>query len=101
MTNTQHTSGPWKAMKNATGGFIIMAADLILAWVPGKTKAQQANAHLIATAPELLEALELWQSAYTNPDLLGQGELSLLRANASDKARAAIAKARGETELAA
>ncbi len=59
MQEAQHTPDPWQATKNPTGGFIISAGDLILAWMPGKTEAQKSNAKLIAAAPELLERLQL------------------------------------------
>ncbi|HEM6924058.1 TPA: hypothetical protein U2I32_003611 [Providencia rettgeri] len=58
---------------------------------PESESVQEANAHLIAAAPELLEALiELTESAKEAID--GLGDLS----NAIDTAKAAIAKALGQ-----
>lgn len=58
---------------------------------PESESVQEANAHLIAAAPELLEALiELTESAKEAID--GLGDLS----DAIDTAKAAIAKALGQ-----
>ncbi|NIA46061.1 MULTISPECIES: hypothetical protein [Providencia] len=58
---------------------------------PESESVQEANAHLIAAAPELLEALiELTESAKEAID--GLGDL----ADAIDTAKAAIAKALGQ-----
>lgn len=68
---TAHTPGPWRAELNAPTaampGHIICTDDdvrhpVASLWVGGGTKGkptQVANAHLIAAAPELLEALEV------------------------------------------
>ena len=57
---TQYTPGPWRAEKNATGSFTVLAPnhyvddDLSEFVAFGVSK---ADARLIATAPELLEAI--------------------------------------------
>lgn len=69
----------------------------------------QANAHLIAAAPDLLEALEYFFDHATTEALLGAGEMQngkgkyyirgggLARMdNAMNKAKVAIAKAKGD-----
>ncbi len=66
------------------------------------TKAErQANARLIAAAPDLLAALEAIEArisgTYDNPALMAFGPLSIdTEADCSAIARAAIAKARGQ-----
>lgn len=82
----QHTPGPWHAMP-FKGGETIYAADshrVAECLASGKHgEAAEANARLIAAAPELLAALQNILAA--NPDL----------AEVADEARAAIAKATG------
>jgi hypothetical protein len=89
--SSQHTPGPWVIHRpndseridiNAEGSFYI--AEVI-----GGMTAQEANAHLIAAAPDLLEALEELEA-------LGSLELPQRRDAALLKAKAAIAKAKGE-----
>lgn len=66
MKAAQHTTGPWKTNKNAAGNIWIQAqgrfiAEITPAYgeVPESIQAErQANARLIASAPELLEALQ-------------------------------------------
>ncbi len=56
----------------------------------------EANAHLIAAAPEMYEALERWLRLATNPQISSETywrEWPSIR----DAADAALAKARGET----
>lgn len=63
--STQHTPGPWVAFADHPEGAIPVRADGLLVAVCrysqnpriGKENAE-ANAHLIAAAPELLEALK-------------------------------------------
>jgi len=100
MTNTQHTPGPW-VMDDEYGTEIIGSGKIVAVTMNQMlaTKAQQkkgvlgfddveqikANARLIAAAPELLEALErmvLICEAYNGLE--------------AKKARAVIAKAKGE-----
>lgn len=59
----------------------------------GKREEWRANALLIATAPDLLEALEAMMNL---PEFDGTVEVSIQRQDAKHKARAAIARARGE-----
>lgn len=83
----KHSPAPWDLNKR-TDGFNIVDGDNsgFVAHVP-----KQDNAHLIAAAPELLEALiELTESAKEAID--GLGDL----ADAIDTAKAVIAKALGQ-----
>lgn len=77
--------GPWGVFHVETGGEI--ACPIQDETGDGACREATANAHLIAAAPDLAEALE---------DLIGIGEVG--RNAAEDRARAALAKARGEGE---
>ncbi len=94
---SKHTPGPWFAKRE---GFstVYVEARIGGGWVQevaacGPTEAgqeqQEANARLIAAAPELLEALQ----SVLNSCLDSQG-----LADAYKQARAAIAKATGEKQ---
>ena len=92
---SEHTPGPWKVV----GQSVISDSGIICNPPSGPIGELEANARLIAAAPdtleqrnELLEALtdlisEVEALSYTSPDV---GEWSL------DNARGAIAKAKGE-----
>jgi hypothetical protein len=88
-----HTPGPWKIEENLDQGNIDIRSDDIyrfyIAEVWGGMDAHKANAHLIAAAPDLLEALEA---------LVKQAEGHKAVGVYWDEARAAIAKAKGETK---
>jgi hypothetical protein len=85
-----HTPGPWTYAKGSIRG----PDDAFI--VPDSPYTSEADARLIAAAPDLLAALEKFPSwggpidAAEDYDLLIRGEWLLL-------ARAAIAKARGES----
>lgn len=84
---TAYTKGPWEA--NGVGDVITSEGDVFMA--PGDTHQEiEANAHLIAAAPELLEALE---TIYFSLDA-GMTRRAVERL--SNVARNAIAKAKGE-----
>ena len=85
----KHTPGPWEVRKTASGNPFIYAGQLNVAGVAmvraGVDSATaEANARLIAAAPELLEAL-IQAVAWI------EGEITAV--NALSKAHAAIAKA--------
>lgn len=85
---TEHTPGPWKCDSSRVHTSIETNEGLHIAMVSyGNVTMEKhlANARLIAAAPELLEALEYY---------IDNGDDH----KAIDKARAAIAKAKGETE---
>ena len=97
---TQPTPGPWMINQETQEvyaepdpkGPSIVVADCCNANAPDSDKEQEANARLIAAAPELLEALA---NALENIEgcLVGQDLPSMI---IRDKARAAIRKARGD-----
>lgn len=82
MTN-QHTPGPWR-FEESTKTIRAVPQNYWLATMDSWDGAvdHEANARLIAAAPDLLEALEL--------------ALVATDGNWEDRARAAIAKARGQ-----
>lgn len=104
----KHTPGPWKAHFNVPtamiAGHIIKTDNDLMRpiaslWEGGGTKGkptQIANAHLIAAAPELLEAL---RSLLAYTDMLDEGCAvsgnPVAEDPAQSAARAAIAKAEG------
>lgn len=97
---TEHTPGPWEAYKTSptdSHGWGVAAGSrgCITCSV-----AHEADARLIAAAPDLLAALEAWGQAVTSADgrllTFFPGIVENAVAEAHDAARAAIAKARGE-----
>lgn len=102
-----HTSGPWTvavldsvheyaSIEAGDGVTELVRICDIPSW-PCATEEAEANARLIASAPELLAALELTlaplQTAYIESNRTGHGSEA---AHAFLLARAAIAKARGQ-----
>lgn len=88
---TKHTPGPWRRSHESIDpewDIVIAQHGVIVANVNACGQ-REANARLIAAAPELLEALEVCADAL-NP------ENCYDIPKAADKARAAIAKARGQ-----
>ncbi len=81
---TNYTPGPWTAVKLIVVKMTMIHADPIATCWPAEGS-EQANARLIAAAPELLEALR---------EVV---RISDRKHNAWDKAKAAIAKAEGRT----
>lgn len=86
---SKHTPGPWNIDKDDSGNGVSANVNGSRYWItgviqePGKEFSDEANARLIAAAPDLLEALQ---------NIVESG-LSTSRISA---ARAAIAKATGE-----
>jgi hypothetical protein len=103
MSAAKHTPGPWKAVRNASFWEVVTplpgqtldqaneySPSLAYVWGEGEEQAE-ANARLIAAAPELLEALK---------EIVGFWDSIVPGECVNDmhvKARAAIAKATGET----
>jgi hypothetical protein len=95
--STQHTPGPWK-VKAGTNAVLagrkqicshVNAASALPVNILEDQEIAQANARLIAAAPDLLEAL---QDALCALECCGKDY------PAASKAKAAIAKATGETK---
>ena len=84
-----HTPGPWAARRMHTGGFDIMDPrnrDVVTVYGGGvETESREANARLIAAAPDLLEALKSLVANLAEGDFISETRI--------DAARAAIAKA--------
>ena len=93
----KHTPASWKLIEVMGHSGVYEGKQCILGYTR-PTKTQKANAHLIAAAPELLEALEgmirLYSGCYEGLDPLDTEERFKIR-NEADKA---IAKARGESQ---
>lgn len=85
-----HTPGPWNIGTSMTRGRANIWGPIeAITSVPYAGNIEQANAHLIAAAPELLEALEhALRESGCDGDLCSH--------NWHDTARRAIKKARGE-----
>lgn len=100
-TNAGHTLGPWTAKKMHTGGYDVFDPrdrDVVTVYGGGvEIESLQANARLIAAAPELLEALHLHDVYMNTPTDRGGafGPKGKSRAAFDDAKRAAIAKATG------
>jgi hypothetical protein len=87
---SKHTKGPWKThLVDSTA--IVTEDGKLIAKAEGDYHldhaAMEANARLIAAAPDLLEALELLQAGWSK---------NAITAGTWAIARAAIAKAKGE-----
>lgn len=101
---SKHTPGPWTAYDNAAYGTAIMAGSATGQYVASVQKyvglsleTYQANARLIAAAPDMLEALKLYDAVMTE----AWGEFDALpdeysaRRRCWTAIRAAIAQAEG------
>lgn len=96
----KHTPGPWK---NRKGSGVISSGKwhkLATAHTTGTTGERDANARLIAAAPELLEACKQAESLFANitqlsrPDYaVGVSALVSAASDAMKKMQAAIARA--------
>lgn len=85
-----HTPGPW-LFHEGLGWCLVKAGNReVLKYMHSPDHENQANARLIAAAPELLEVLEDLLYAYCDPGNQGGDHDEKVEA-----ARAAIAKARG------
>ena len=112
----RHTPGPWEA--DPRGGGVVRSANpatefqyargrgrpqvaLAVGMVHRPDGEQQANVTLIAAAPELLAALEeevdMFDRLAADADVVVRGIMRSVHGPRLDRARAVIAKARGET----
>jgi hypothetical protein len=107
MSNTKHTPGPWQVdLENCHTGQVAVChgdADTYYeVWTPNWAGGidQKANANLIAAAPEMLEMLEEVTHQLKGAIDYLEEELDTRDIMAMDglvvKAKAAIAKAKGE-----
>lgn len=81
----KHTPGPWHLFRNEVNNSDGLTVANIVQFVPAYRDVSNANACLIAAAPELLDALAGLLEVH---DALGAGQ-----SYAATKARAALAKA--------
>ena len=87
----KHTPGPWRFRLSAHNGcYYVEDKDWLVAEVAGQNVENEHNARLIASAPDLLEALKAVRCFYENAKHLSGDEDAIL-----EEARAAIAKAEG------
>jgi hypothetical protein len=89
MSEFKGTKGPWKA-RNLGTEIAVFGSYRICGMTGGEIQRDKANAHLIAAAPDLLDALIALRTANGGDNFNGwhQGFDSAI-----EKARAAIAKA--------
>lgn len=87
MNKTKHTPGPWKIQQEEKGSSIRSEDSRLLGAI---AKCHDQDAHLIAAAPDLLEALQLLLSDDINILTSAQKQGRVI------KALNAIAKAKGE-----
>ena len=106
MSDSKHTPGPWKVHKGVSNYYMITSCDDVEISECGgdfTMRDHQANANLIAAAPELLESCETMITLLENkfePSAVsiensGWREGGYLREQCA-KMRSAIAKAKGE-----
>ena len=98
--NAAHTPGPWK-VETAQRGFVIAAThidyDMAVVRDVGNEN-NEANAHLIAAAPDLLEAAKLvvaWYEAEDDHSKADFRQRMQMCRDSEDALRSAIAKATG------
>lgn len=103
-SEAKHTPGPWEPHLYESGGFEIVSVHERNFIITSRNGYQEwdrknesvDNARLIAAAPELLEALEECIDHMTNSNDCTHGNGFTYDFCPVEKARAAIAKARGE-----
>ena len=93
--NTKHTPGPWETTRQSGITYIWQAGteNAIAKVYADVNEDSEANARLIAAAPEFLRVAELAATLNTQTNEIGMGMLAEL----VQRAQAAIAKATGET----
>ena len=104
MNTPKHTPGPWETYgddKSDIRPATKAGKNRIIAQCPGYKTERQANARLIAAAPDLLEALQRAVACGIVPttSVLDGGAASYSeQVRTADAIRAAIAKATGEQQ---
>ena len=101
---SKHTPGPWKVHYEGSGDFVVYSGDVEIgtAWSQhahfmGSGEAElsnEANAHLIAAAPEMFDALERIANGDIGPSNAND---QIIIQSIVNTARVAVAKAKGET----
>lgn len=102
---SKHTPGPWKKYDSAFPQFFVTTDGKDICKVSSEDVSMleaEANARLIAAAPDLIEALEKmveYAHQYSGRERSQSAAMEIVETPISDDvaaARAAIAKARGE-----
>lgn len=96
---SKHTPGPWgleKAEPERPGNYYVLAPDMNLAIARVYGNSGEANARLIAAAPELLEALVIISGLYSCD--ASTSDLASRMYDASCIAKTAISKITGEKQ---
>jgi len=91
---SKHTAGPWSCSVEV-GAWVVsdsIGNPLAEFWRRGDTKMEEADAHLIASAPELLDALK---NLLEMPNSDGTKEMDIKRLAIEISAAMAIGKAEG------
>ena len=98
----KHTPGPWREVgnfvvtSNGTGAICRMSVSGPIGYAAEPASWEnEANARLIAAAPDLLAALESWIACANDGDRHPPAWIDVFNACAA-QSRAAIARARGE-----
>ena len=105
----EHTPGPWEAMRVEADGFMIRHPGWeirtpsydVATWVEhGAPIRKEADAHLLAAAPDLLDGLVRAEQTIRNLARCGalSGDYIEIAENEAANLRADIAKARGGRE---
>lgn len=100
-----HTPGPWSTRGSARErGTVYVEAgspQWLLASVSGQGVANEANARLIAAAPDLLEACRDAMAMLTHPEVITAFQVAAIHGfSGSDEARAENIARRGRIEAA-
>lgn len=100
MSEAKHTKGPWRISQNVSRHVIGPKGGVVtcgeLTWDgPGSTEVADANARLIAAAPEMLDEL-INMTARFKAAIMQAGTDEEFAELAVASARAIIARARGE-----
>ncbi len=93
MNTAQHTPGPWMVEPDEDGLFLVVdeSREMDYIYIDQQQDNREANARLIAAAPEMLAALEVVVESWTS-QFERNGHLA---PDWCKQARAAIAKATG------
>ena len=96
-TNTKHTPGPWEAFASHAGLYVIDSAEQGAICKIEWCLEDEANARLIAAAPELLQAIkDLFRECAMVHKSWGDGDNTKEADAAIKRAKDAIAKATAE-----
>jgi hypothetical protein len=102
---SKHTPGPWEPKTNTQFKWVESPFHTVCVFYQWNSDGSfsestdaEANARLIAAAPEMIAALEMIVAAHAKSvPLMGQGMLNQQKEDWLKAAIAALAKARGET----